>query len=203
MTLVLFALCAARIIRDKRRMLLVARAEHELRGPLTVIALGAGADPRIQAEIERARTALGDLAAARGGGYVAGRRELVRLDRLVWRAVAGWDLAARRAGGRGIELDWRAGPVEVRADRGRLAQAFGNVLSNAVEHGGGSIRVVARRHGRGVRIEIRDSGRGHGMGIATRAIRDAGGSVSAARAESGTAVTVELPVVADPPPAVA
>jgi signal transduction histidine kinase len=199
----LFALCAARIIRDSRRMLLVARAEHELRGPLTVIALSAGSDPRIQAEIERARTALGDLAAARGGRITIGRRELIRLDRLVWRAVAGWDLAARRAGGRGIQLEWLAGPVQVRADRGRLAQAFGNVLSNAVEHGGGNIRVIARRSGRGVRIEIRDSGRGHGMGIATRAIREAGGSLSSAPAGSGTAVTVELPVSAEPPPAAA
>ena len=41
-----------------------------------------------------------------------GAGETVRLDRVVWRAVTGWDLAARRAGG-GVQLDWAAGPVSV------------------------------------------------------------------------------------------
>lgn len=191
----LFA-CAARILRDRRRMLLVARAEHELRGPLTVIAMGAEHDPRMRTEVERARTALGDLAAARSGRTAKPQLELVRLDRLVWRAVAGWDLAARRAGGAGVQLDWRAGEVSVRADRGRLAGAIGNLLSNAIEHGGGSVRVTARRSGRGVRLEIRDSGRGHGVGIATRAIREAGGSLTSARAGDGTSVVVDLPPAA-------
>lgn len=196
MTGLLVLACVARILRDRRRMLLVARAEHELRGPLTVIALAGEGDPRIRAEIDRARGALGDLAAARTGRTAMPQLELVRLDRLVWRAVAGWDLAARRAGGEGVQLDWRAGEVSVRADRGRLAGALGNLLSNAIEHGGGSVRVIARRSGRGVRIEIRDSGRGHGVGIATRAIREAGGSLSAARTDSGTAVVLDLPPAA-------
>src|SRR5207249_2402559 len=118
----------------------------------------------------------------------------VRLDRVVWRAVTGWDLTARRAGG-GVHLDWAAGPVTVRAERGRLAQALGNVLANAVEHGGGQVRVTGRRTGRGVRIEVRDSGRGHGFGIAARAVREAGGKLTAARAGAGTSVAIELPVV--------
>lgn len=196
MNVVLLLACAARILRDRRRMLLVARAEHELRGPLTVIALGAERDPRMRAEVERARAALGDLAAARSGRVPKPQLEIVRLDRLVWRAVAGWDLAARRAGGGGIRLDWRAGPVSVRADRGRLAQALGNLLANAVEHGGGSVRVSARRTRGGVRIEICDSGRGHGVGIATRAIHEAGGSLSAARVDGGTSVVLDLPPAA-------
>lgn len=196
MTALLVIACVVRILRDRRRMLLVARAEHELRGPLTVIALTAERDPRIRTELERARGALGDLAAARTGRTATPQLELVRLDRLVWRAVAGWDLAARRAGGEGVRLDWRAGEVSVRADRGRLAGAIGNLLSNAIEHGGGSVRVTGRRSGRGVRIEIRDSGRGHGVGIATRAIREAGGSLSAAPAGDGTAVVVDLPPAA-------
>jgi signal transduction histidine kinase len=200
MTLVWVLLFAARIARERRRMKLIARAEHELRGPLAAIALGAGSDPRVREEIERARIALADLTAARHGRIAAARPELVRLDRLAWRAVAGWDLAARRAGGAGVQLDWRAGPVSVRADRGRLAQAIGNLLANAVEHGGGSVCVVGRRTRGGVRIEIRDSGRGHGFGIAARAVREAGGSLTAARAGTGTAVTVDLPVASEPPP---
>jgi signal transduction histidine kinase len=201
---------AARVLRDARRMRLVARAEHELRGPLTAVALGLEAtawmDPRLQAlfeELARARAGLADLEAARRGRAAKADPGLVRLDRVVWRAVTGWDLTARRAGG-GVHLDWAAGPVSVRADRGRLAQALGNLLSNAVEHGGGNVRVLGRRTGRGIRIEVRDSGRGHGFGIAARAVRDAGGTLRAARAETGTAVSIELPVADDAePPAAA
>jgi signal transduction histidine kinase len=194
--------------RDRRRLWLVARAEHELRGPLTAIALGLEAtawmDPRLQGlleEVARARAGLVDLEAARTGRAREPRADVVRLDRVVWRAVTGWDLTARRAGG-GVHLDWAAGPVSVRADRGRLAQTFGNLLANAVEHGGGKVRVTGRRTGRGVLIEIRDSGRGHGFGIASHAVREAGGTLKAGRAGAGTAVAVELPIAdADPPAA--
>jgi signal transduction histidine kinase len=195
--LIAMALCI-RVARDARRMRLVAHAEHELRGPLQAIALAA--PDACGAEVERARIALADLAAARSGRRARGEAELVRLDRVVWSAAAGWDLAARRAGG-GVHLDWSAGPVSVRADRGRLAQALANLLANAVEHGGAQVRISGRRTQRGVRVEVRDSGRGHGLGIAARAVRDSGGRLTAARAGAGTAVAIELPV--DDPPAAA
>lgn len=207
MSALLAALCGCLVIallRQRARMRLVARAEHELRGPLTSIALGmegiAWMDPRLEGlleEVARARTGLADLEAARRGRTPRTGSEVVRLDRVVWRAVTGWDLAARRAGGR-VDLDWRAGPVSVRADRGRLAQAIGNLLANAVEHGGGQVRVTGRRTARGVRIEVRDSGRGHGLGIAARAVRDAGGTLTTAPAGQGTAVAITLP---EPPAA--
>ena len=190
----------ARTVADRRRMRLVAEAEHELRGPLQALALAAPAS--CATEIDRARLALADLAAVRAGRRAPRRPEAVRLDRLVWRAATGWDLVARRAGGR-VHLDWRAGAVEIRADRGRLAQAVSNLIANAIEHGGGQVRVSGRRTARGVRVEVRDSGRGHGLAIAARAARDAGGSLSAARAGSGTAMSLELPLGApsDPPAA--
>jgi signal transduction histidine kinase len=201
MTIVLLvtaSLLCVRVVRDARRMRLVAHAEHELRGPLQAIALAA--PDACGAEVERARIALADLAAARSGRRAQAEAELVRLDRVVWRAAAGWDLAARHVGG-GVHLDWAAGPVSVRADRGRLAQALGNLLANAVEHGGAQVRISGRRTQRGVRVEVRDSGRGHGLGIAARAVRDSGGTLTAARAGAGTAVAIELPV--DDPPAAA
>ena len=43
-----------------------------------------------------------------------------------------------------MRLDWRAGRVRVRGDRGAMAQAIGNVLSNAVEHGTGMVEVPYR-----------------------------------------------------------
>jgi hypothetical protein len=186
-----------RVVQDAERLRLVAEAEHELRGPLQAIALALGSDPVVQPDIERARIALADLAAARGGRRAAAGGEAVRLDRLVWRAATASDLAARRAGG-GVHLDWSAGPVTIRANHGRLAQAIGNLLANAVEHGGAQIRVSGRKTTRGIRVEVRDSGRGHGLTIAAKAIREAGGTLTAARAGSGTAVAP--PAAADAHP---
>ncbi|MEA2495851.1 MAG: two-component system, OmpR family, sensor kinase [Thermoleophilaceae bacterium] len=187
-----------RVVLDAERLRLVAEAEHELRSPLQALALAA---PECDADLERARLALADLAAARTGRRADPAAEIVRLDRLVWRAATASDLAARRIGG-GVHLDWSAGPVAIRANRGRLAQALGNLLANALEHGGGQVRVVGRRTKRGIRVEVRDSGRGHGLAIATKAVRDAGGRLTAERAGAGTAVAIELPVLdADPPAA--
>ena len=193
-----------RVLADTARLRLVAEAEHELRGPLQAIVLALeGRELDLQPELERARLALADLAAARSGSRAVTGDEVIRLDRLVWRAATASDVAARRAGG-GVHLDWSAGPVEVRADRGRVAQALVNLLANAIEHGGGQVRVIGRRTPRGVRVEVRDSGRGHGRRVAAKAVRDLGGSLTAARAGAGTAVAIELPVAgadADPPAA--
>lgn len=183
-----------RVVADAERMRLVAEAEHELRGPLQAIALALESGPHLRPELDRARVALADLAAARTGRRADAANEVVWLDRLVWRAATASDLAARRVGG-GVHLDWAAGPVAVRATRGRVAQAISNLLANAIEHGGGHVRVVGRRTGRGIRVEIRDSGRGHGLAVAAKAVRDSGGRVTAARAGSGTAVAIELPVI--------
>jgi len=199
-----------RVLGEAHRLRLIAEAEHELRGPLQAIALAAEVDacaaasPRadLRVEVDRARVALDDLAAARSGRRAEAAMEPVRLDRLVWRVATVSNLAARRAGG-GVHLDWSAGPVTVRANRGRLAQALGNLLANAVEHGGGQVRVRGRRTRRGIRVEVRDSGRGHGLAVAAKAIRDSGGTLTAARAGSGTAVAIELPVAGDEPPAAA
>jgi signal transduction histidine kinase len=189
---------ARRVVSDYERMRLIAEAEHELRGPLQAIALAA--PEHCHTDVERMRAALTDLSAARGGRRADAQDEPVRLDRLVWRAATASDLAARRAGG-GVHLDWSAGPVTVTANRGRLAQALGNLLANAVEHGGGQVRVIGRRTRRGIRIEVRDSGRGHGLAIATKAVHDSGGTLSAAKADAGTAVAIELPLDSDPPAA--
>jgi signal transduction histidine kinase len=123
--LVIALICALglgrRVVGDAERMRLVAEAEHELRGPLQALVFAAREDQC--ADLERARIALADLTAARSGSRADAREELIRLDRLVWRAATASDLVARRAGG-GVHLDWSAGPVEITADRGRLTQAL-------------------------------------------------------------------------------
>lgn len=194
-----------------RRLELVARAEHELRGPLGALGLIAAAAardtgrPRISAalesQVDRARGGLADLAAAREGRRAQPRLELVPLERTA--------AAAAAAAAGPIKVDWRAGPVAIRADRRRLAQLFGNLLQNAVEHGGGDVTLKATRGTQGVVVEIADrgpgfkpgggtrrrraQGRGRGLGIATAAAEEAGGRLRLIEGGRGTKVAVDLP----------
>jgi signal transduction histidine kinase len=217
---VLAAALARRSARARRRLAALARrldaaadAEHELRGAFTAFGLGVdrlARDPlgrrlgrSLASELARARAALDDLSAARRGGGTAVRPAPLALDRLARSAAAAWRPAARRAGRR-LELDWRAGPVRVWADHGRLAQALGNLFSNAVDHGAGPVRIEARREGPRVRLEVmnglRDedpaarAGRGRGLGIARRAVESCGGTLSLTRAAGRAAAAIELPL---------
>src|SRR2546423_10044906 len=124
------------VVRLRLRLELVARAEHELRGPLTAFSLALDAargTPAgrhlarvLDAELARARAGLADLAAARSGRRAVAVREPVRVDRLLRSSAAAWGAKVRVGPG---------SAVVVRADPARLASALGNVLSNAAEHG--------------------------------------------------------------------
>ena len=186
----------ASMARTRGRLERVARAEHELRGPLTALSLAASAwsrDPSaraaaevLDAQLARARAGLEQLSVARGACAPRGRIEPVALEPLARSAAAGWRLAAA-CEDRDLSVDWRAGAVSVRADRGRVAQALGNVLANAVEHGRGPVRLHARRTATGVRLEVANE-RGRGLPIATAAAEQAGGRL--------TVATLDLPVEA-------
>jgi signal transduction histidine kinase len=176
------------VVRLRLRLELVARAEHELRGPLTAFGLaldagrGTAAGRRLalvlDAELSRARAGLADLAAARSGRPARAVLEPVRVDGLLRSSAAAWG-ASVRAG---------AGDAIVRADRSRLASALGNVLSNAAEHGDGEVSVEARQLRDRVRIEITNPirQRGRGLGIAADAAAASGGRLVTA--------VLELPV---------
>lgn len=207
----LAAAAAVALVRTLRRLELAARAEHELRGPLAAIALGlralqreGGGSPAeavaaIEAQLERVRIALADLEAARHGRRAPAVTAPVVLEPLVRATGAGYAPLARRGGGR-LEVDWRAGAATVRADRGRLSQVLGNLLANAVEHGGAHIRLRGVALDDRVRIEVNDSdaafddGRGRGLAIAARAVEDAGGSLSIEGGERGATVAFDLPL---------
>jgi signal transduction histidine kinase len=204
----------------RRRLELVADAAHELRGPVVAFAYAVAwlrREPgglrralRLEAELERMRTGLADLDAARQGERRPARTRTVALEPVIDRAAAGWRAAVAGAD-RGVTVRWEAGAARVSADRPRLSQAFGNLLANAVEHGSGPIEIHAvRRDSRAVRIEVRDGdpaalpgrgsgvsrgGRGRGLGIAERAIREAGGSFALDRRRTATVATVDLPLV--------
>lgn len=213
----------------RHRLELTARAEHELRGPLAALALavqqvrhgrsGPELAALFEAQLDRSRSGLADLAAARQGQLATPVPARLALDRLVEHAAAGWAPVAARAG-RPLRLDWRAGATAVLADRGRIAQALGNLLSNALEHGGGAVEVIGRRDRDRVLIEVTDGGRrrasetagavptnstsppspqppatrGRGLAIARHAVEDADGGLELDSGPAGTRAILDLPL---------
>jgi signal transduction histidine kinase len=217
------------------RAVLVARACHELRGPLCAIGLGVELVTRtgrlpalrvraLELELGRARQALDDLVLAGGvrarahPARVAPRE--VGLGALVSESVEAWRDAAN---GRPMRVELPVGrEVFVAGDRVRLAQALGNLLANAVEHGGGSVLVRLRVGEQLARIEVADGGRGlpaplprltapggrwrqlpwplrvrergHGLGIAAAVARAHAGRLISAPSDTGARLVLELPL---------
>jgi signal transduction histidine kinase len=171
---------------------LVARAEHELRGAATALALACEAlrrDPAasghaavIDAQLDRLRAGLADLESARGGSAppqaVADPVELSALSRA---ASQPWDSS----------FEWEGGPAPANLDRRRFAKALGNVLANAAKHGSGDIRVTGRAHNGGVRLQVRN--RGRGLLIASRAAEELGGRLSFEIVDDTAVATLDLP----------
>lgn len=209
------ACLAVAVVGLRRRLELVARASHELRGPAAALSLSAAVLRRepggirralvLEAQLDRMCAGLDDLEAARTGRRAVARPAVVPLERVVRGAAAGWAPVARSSG-RQVRFRWDGVPAAVRADRGRLAQALGNLVANAVEHGSGPVELRGRRAGGRVRVEVRDGGhaaarrpssrhdRGRGLVIATQAVEEAGGSLVVERREDGTTAAIELPV---------
>jgi signal transduction histidine kinase len=179
-----WALAAAVALTMRRRLSLVADAEHELRGAAAAIGLAADRVSRtgatigfwsvIRLQLDRMAAGLEDLAAAR---------------------------AARRSAG--------AAPLrDAEMEAGRLAQVLGNLIANATEHGVGSVDVTTSRPAGAVRIEIRNrnrprelaeagaaraEGRGRGLAIAERAARELGGRLRVESRGDETLAELELP----------
>jgi len=204
--------------RLRRRLGLVARAAHEVRGAAAALSLGAAALQRapgglrwaraFESQFDRLAAGLADLEAARSGRRAPPRTAAIPLERVLRSAAVGWRPAARSAGRR-LRFRWEGEPAVVSADRRRLAQVLGNLVSNAIEHGTGPVEVTGRRAGRRAVVEVRDcgpassassakdlpgAGRGHGLSIAGEAVEAAGGRLTVARTPDGTLAAVELPL---------
>lgn len=165
------ALAARGALELRRRRELVARACHELRGPLTAVRLSLATMERrceapperlavLDRELRRACLALDDFAAARSGRRNADRAERVDVGELVEEQFHGWDPVAG-AFASVLSLGAVAERSFVLGDRLRLAQAISNLIANALEHGPGRIELTARRVGAQlVRVEVIDDGPG-------------------------------------------
>ncbi len=211
-----------------RRMELVARACHELRGPLTAARLALhlaasasspagsrGPLAAIDLELGRAGLALDDLDAAKQGLRAGDRVQTFALAPLLADAAAAWRPTAWTQGVR-LRLEPPPQGVLLRGDRLRLAQACGNLLANAIEHGGAEVRLRARASAQTVRIEVLDDGpglpasiaelvrrprggrgrRGRGLAIAADVAARHGGRLAAAPCDRGARLVLELPTPA-------
>jgi len=193
----------------------VARAEHELRGPATVLGMACerlredpvaqGHAEALETELARLRAGLADLTAARTGERRGPAPAPLDLERLARSAVAGWKPALERDR-RPVRIQWRAGRPKITADRGRLAQALGNLVANAAEHGSGPVELRSRRTAGGVRVEVRNGppqgysprrDGGRGLGIAARGARSAGGHLELVPEPDRVVAALELPVEAE------
>jgi signal transduction histidine kinase len=191
-----------------------ARVAHEVRGPLSAaqLALHGAArrgdvSPRLVAalelELRRAALALQDPCAGATSADVD-LHDLLDCQVRTWSEVA----AAH-----GARLVLRPGPgtAIVHADALRLAQATGNVLANAIEHGGGTIEIRTRTVGERIRVEVSDggpglpasiaelarrprAGRGRGLAITAGVLAHCGGRVAALPSATGGCIAIELPV---------
>ena len=208
--------------RQARRAVRVARACHELRGPLAAARLALAAmDAEAPAErlaaldleLRRAGLALEDLAAAPTRRRVVQREEPVAVAELLHEQRAVWDLVARAMGAQ-LQLGDVLPGVHVLGDRLRLAQAIGNLVVNALQHGGGRVELSARVAGDAVRIEVSDEGpglpagilalaerredaarHGHGLAVAASVARGHGGRLAPAPSARGARIGLELPAL--------
>lgn len=214
------AVVTAQGLRAGRRRSALNEALHELRRPLQAIALvGCGTTapaPTLESSVRLAAAALERLDREVNGGALQRPAEAVELRAVVESAVRRWQARASLGGG-SLQLRWRAGRVTVIGDRVELAQALDNLLVNAIEHGGPSIRVDVRPHKGCVRIVVADSGRasrsaarrgtpaevvarlsgrrrhGHGLAVVRQVAAAHDGRFALRRSEHGSLALLDLP----------
>ena len=215
----------------ERERSFVADASHELRTPIALLKTElelALRHPRSQAELEQSLRSAADetdrlvrlaedlLVLARSDqGRLALRDETVVASALL-------DNVAGRFGGIDVSA---ADGLELVGDEARLAQALGNLVDNAIRHGGAPVLLSARAANGAVELHVLDegpgfppgflphaferfsrpdearAGQGAGLGLAlAQAIAVAhGGSAGAAnRAARGADVWLSIPKPSDP-----
>lgn len=166
---------AAEALRRAREQFFTI-ASHDLQHPITNIYMAqrllretaAGSDPftlELLDEIERALDTMQEIVrdfldtAALEAGALEVRLEPVNVEEILWRAAAHYTAVAQKK-----DIAVVVGPAEgcALADPRRLAQAVGNLLSNALKYSppGSQVTLTAAAAGGRVRISVRDQGPG-------------------------------------------
>lgn len=214
------AAVAVQGLRNGRRRAALNEALHELRRPLQVAALAGapgGTGPAGESPLELAAVALQRLDREINGGGRVALPTAIDARSLVRSAVARWQSRARLCDAV-LDLRWNAGIAVVEGDRLALAQAIDNLIVNAIEHGGPTIVVSARRREGRLRIAVVDSGRdarsrvrrgspaevlarlagrrrrGHGLAVVRRVVAAHGGRFVFERSARGSTAAIELPL---------
>lgn len=202
--------------REGRRRAALNEAMHELRRPLQVLSFalpdGSRKAARLESSLELATVALERLDREINGGALEKVVAEVSVDALIDEAVQRWKRPAAD-GGSSLRREWNGPETFVQGDRFELAQALDNLLSNAIEHGRGKVRIGWRREGGRVCISVFSSGaplpaearrgnrrrggrcrRGHGLRVVDRVARRHGGSFVLRSSRDGAEASLRLPL---------
>jgi signal transduction histidine kinase len=189
------------------------RALHELRRPLQALVLleegsaAPAAAPPVASRrglLELATGALRDLDGAVNGPPPPAPPQRFSCREVVLACLERWrPLAAGRGG---FRVYWDAGPATVEGDPTRLAQAFDNLVANALEHGGPPVVVTGAQVASRVRITVangarpfdppvaRDPRRGHGTEVVSEVASAHRGRFALCRTDGGCVAALELPL---------
>ena len=187
----------------ERQRAFTAEASHELRTPLTMLKTElelmardrptgedlAGAIDAAVDEADRLARLIDDLllVARSDVDGLAMRVEAVQVSALLATVTSRYEQA-----GAGRQITVAAcDDLVVRADPGRLQQALGNLVDNAVRHGSEPIVMSAERRAGVVELHVRDAGPGFPPGFAARAF-DRFARADDARGEGGTGLGLAI-----------
>jgi heavy metal sensor kinase len=187
----------------QRQRALTAEASHELRTPLTMLKtelelmardrptgpqLADSIDAAVD-EADRLARLIDDLlvVARSDADGLAVRLQDVRVAELLATVASRYEQAG--AGPRIAVV--ASGDLVLRADPGRLEQALGNLVDNAVRHGRGPIEISAQPRGDMVEVHVRDRGPGFPPRFAARAF-DRFARADDAHGEGGTGLGLTI-----------
>jgi signal transduction histidine kinase len=202
-------------LREGRRRTALNEAMHELRRPLQILSLAlpdhSQEAARVESSLELAAGALERLDREINGSGLEETVSEVSVDDLIDAAVARWKSEAARSGS-SLQREWNGPEAYVEGSRFDLEQALDNLLSNAIEHGAGKVRIGWRREGGWVCISVSNGAaspppradrrrrlhggrcrRGHGLRVVKRVARKHGGSFTFGPAGSGVKASLRLP----------
>lgn len=231
-------------VAARRRRAALASELHELRGALTGARLAVDLMPVLgvdraavcqaaSEELKRSYFSLGDFedllhaellprpsrAVSASRGLCESIRRRSRFDAMPELERLGliWAEAARREGRR-FQYEWHGvdGAAWIVGSQRRFVSVLSNLISNALMHGEGDIRLNAKKLDRSLRIEVHDQGsglqvplasivrrrsrarHGHGLGVAMRAADRLGGAVTSAPSAGGATLVFTLPALHEP-----